>query len=606
MCNLRGAACIPSIGIVLAVVCSFGQSPHDLQGGRNVVAMNAGYGIPSGHKLDAHDGAPSSAGRSSERSTDDSEQESVFDSLNNSFRRVTTTVEVHAVEHELDTSSPAPLTAGGVDVINMAGAYGDISRYLQVFPGVVASSDLSNQMLVRGGHPMENLFLVDGIEVPNINHLANANTTGGLGPMIDAAAIQGLRMYTGGFDARFPERLSSVTEFRTLESSAPNRHVEFDFGIQGAGGLAETNVKGGNLLLSAHHGLLNLVSNNIGINGVPAYTNALTRYRKSDTSGNRFTLLNVAGWDSIEITPCASDAIATSTINSQYRGWRETSGGEWQRLYSHRSFGVLTLSDSQQIEHINEQDQFIDPLKATYLHHDCPLPKGYMQTTPVYREDSNNAFSTVNYRFEWANSPLALTAGSSAWLQRPAFDVAQPAGAFSPYLIGSTRADSASFESNFSSGETGSFVQFVAHPVKPLSLSAGGRVQTFAMGNHFTFTPRVNASYRLGETMAVHGAYAVYAQLPPYAYLLAYPVNRSMSPMRATHEILGIDFSGIRFSQIRLEAYNKVYKDIPASTEYSSVTLHTMVDMLGEQIVWLPMKSVGHGNSSGIELSDIT
>jgi len=51
-----------------------------------------------------------------------------------------------------------------------------------VLPGVVPTSDASNEALVRGGHPMENLYVVDGFEIPNINHLSRPDTTGGSFP----------------------------------------------------------------------------------------------------------------------------------------------------------------------------------------------------------------------------------------------------------------------------------------------------------------------------------------------------------------------------------------------------------------------------------------
>lgn len=504
----------------------------------------------------------------------------------------------------METTSPPPLTAGGDDVINSAGTYGDISRYLQLLPGVVASSDYSNQMLVRGGHPLENLFLVDGIEVPNINHLANANTTGGFGPMIDAAVIQALNLYTGGFDAKYPERLSSVTEFQTLDSSSSALHAELDFGVQGIGGLAERRMGGGDLLVSAHHGLINLISKDVGIDGVPSYTNEFTRYRKTDAAGNRFTMINVAGWDSIVIEPCAGDPLETSTIDSTYMGWRETTGVEWQRVASTRSFSVMDVSDSEQVEHINQEDQIADPLNVKRIRVLCHIPADVVKAIPVYLENSNNAFSTAKYRYEWGGTRIAVSAGSSVWLQRPHFQIAQPAGAYSPYSNTPQRTDSNSFHRSFSTGETGTFSQAVLHPIRRLSISGGGRLQTFAFGNHTTLTPRLNAAYSFGEKASVHVAYAGYAQLPPYAYLLAYPINNSMSPMRVTHQIAGMDVGFVPGSQIRVEAYNKDYRRIPASTEYAPVTMHTIVDLIGEQSVWLPMASLGRGNASGIELSD--
>jgi hypothetical protein len=533
---------------------------------------------------------------------------SLFDALASRLKPVISTVEVHGTERELGASHPDPFEAGSQEVISTAGSYGDISRFLQVLPGVVATSDLSNEILVRGGHPMENLFLVDGIEVPNINHLATLGTTGGFGPMIDAGVTQGIKLYTGGYDAHYPERLSSVTEIRTLDSASLAGHAEADVGVEGFGGLAESPMLGGELLVSAHHGIMDLIGNsfNMGLSGLPSYTNELARFRRMDASGNRLTVLHVAGWDSVQITPCANDPSETSSIDSQYSAWRETTGVEWQRIYSPHSFAVAVISDSEQIEHIHQQDQILNPMTVTPDATHCPIPAAEAVSTPVYMEDSNNAFSTASYRYEWSASRFALSAGSAAWLQRPNYRIDQPVGAYSPYSTAPVRADSTSFASDFSTGETGSYAQLIAHPLKPLELSAGGRFQTFAFGDHTTLTPRLSARFALGESIGIHAAFAGYAQMPPSVYMLSYPGNRSMSPMRSTHEIVGMDLGVVPSSQIRIEAYNKAYRDIPASTEYPSVDLHDMVDMLGQQFVWLPMNSGGNGKSSGIELSDLS
>ena len=530
---------------------------------------------------------------------------SMFDALASHIKPVTTTVEVYGTARELDTSRPEPFQTGGQEVMTTAGDFGDISRFLQMFPGVVATSDLSNEVVVRGGHPMENLFLVDGIEVPNINHMATLGTTGGFGPMIDSGVIQGLKMYTGGYDARYPERLSSVTEIQTLDQANSAEHAEADLGIQGFGGLGEKRLRMGDLLVSAHYGLLD-VMNSVGISGLPSYTNEMARLRHSDDSGNRLTILHVAGWDSLVADPCATDPEETTSIASQYSGWRETTGAEFQHIHSVNSFVVASVSDSEQIEHIHQQDQIIGPASVNFSKMGCPIPASVFQPTPVYMEDSNNAFSTGSLRYEWSGSRISLSAGSAAWLQRPHYDIDQPIGAFSPYSVAPIRTDSTSFASNFSTGETGTFAQLTMHPNKALELSAGGRLQTFAFGSHTTLTPRASVRYSLGESVSLHAAYASYAQLPPYVYMMSYQQNRSMLPMRSTHEIVGMDLGFVRSSAIRIEAYNKQYSDTPASTEYPSVTLHDMVDMLGQQFVWLPMNSGGNGTSSGIELSDLT
>jgi len=531
---------------------------------------------------------------------------SLFDAVNSRMTPISVTVNITATESGLEPTEPAPYEAGAQEVLTTAGSYGDILRFLQTLPGVVASNDTSNEVLVRGGHPMENLYVVDGIEMANINHVATLGTTGGFAPMIDAAAIQGLKLSTGGYDAGFPERLSSVTEIRLLDAKSLERHLEGDFGIQGVGGLVEQRIHGGDLLVSGHHGLLDTVTQDAGMSGVPTYTNALTRYRRRNASGNQFTLLNVAGWDSIDVTPCQSDQVETSSINSQYSGWRETTGIAWQHVYSKNSFAVASISDSEQVEHIHQQDQYVDPTKASPLRMACPIPKELAHTTPVYMEDTNNGYSSAAYRFEFGTVKLTFATGTTGWLQRPHFDIAQPMGAYSPYSAAPIRTDSTSFDSNFSTGETGSFAQFSYRTSRGLAFSAGGRLQTFAFGSHTTFTPRVSLRYHLGESAGIYAAFGTYTQLPPYVYLLAFPENRSMLPMRANHEIVGLDVNIASSAQVRLEAYAKKYTDTPVATEYPAVTLHTMPSLLGEQFVWLPMKSQGHGQASGIELSGST
>lgn len=513
-------------------------------------------------------------------------------------------VEVRESARRFNPAAPRSFEISGEEVISAAGSYGDFLRYLQVLPGVVTTSDASNETLVRGGHPMENLYVVDGFEIPNINHLSRPDSTGGFAPMIDSALVQRLTLHTGGNGPEFSDRLSSVTEIDLLDTRDARGHFEGDLGIQGIGGLLQTKVHSEDLLVSGHHGLLDAVTRDAGMSGVPSYSNELSRLEISRPAGDRLTILNVAGWDSISITPCQSDWEESSEIKSQYSGWRTTTGVSWQRPYSIRSFGVLSVTDSELVQHIHQQDQFLDPSRARITKRICPLPKNYVSTTPVYIEDTHSGSTSTSFKYEWATSSLSLSAGSTGWLQRPNFNIEQPVGAYSPFSATVGRGDSTSIASNFITGETGSFVNATYRWTKNLSIGGGSRLQTFALGNHLTFTSRVSARYRIGETLSVNGAFATYAQLPPYIYLLSFARNRSLAPMRAQHRIVGLDFEALPRSLVRIEAYSKPYTHIPAASEYPAVTLHSMPSQLGDEIVWLPMNSRGFGRAEGVEISD--
>ncbi len=86
---------------------------------------------------------------------------------------------------------------------------GDIFRALQVLPGATSSSELSNQLYVRGGTPDQNLVLINGIPVYQPFHLF------GLSSSVDDASVDYVRYYSGGFSVRYGDRLSSVIDIVT-------------------------------------------------------------------------------------------------------------------------------------------------------------------------------------------------------------------------------------------------------------------------------------------------------------------------------------------------------------------------------------------------------
>lgn len=59
------------------------------------------------------------------------------------------------------------------------GSAEDIQRVMQTLPSVVSGSDQENEIIVRGGMPGENLFVMDHIEIPNPNHFAYQGLGGG-------------------------------------------------------------------------------------------------------------------------------------------------------------------------------------------------------------------------------------------------------------------------------------------------------------------------------------------------------------------------------------------------------------------------------------------
>jgi hypothetical protein len=83
-------------------------------------------------------------------------------------------------------------------------AEADVMRSIQALPGVVASSDFSTKIYVRGGASDQNLFLLDNGIVYSPTHFF------GLFSTFLVEAVDDVKFYKSGFPAEYGNRLSSV------------------------------------------------------------------------------------------------------------------------------------------------------------------------------------------------------------------------------------------------------------------------------------------------------------------------------------------------------------------------------------------------------------
>ena len=101
----------------------------------------------------------------------------------------------------------------------------DILKALQLLPGVQGGTEGSAGLYVRGGGPDENLLLLDGVPVYNVNHM------GGFFSVFNADALKNVTLYKGNFPARFSSRLSSVVDIRMNDGNAKEIHGNLSVGV---------------------------------------------------------------------------------------------------------------------------------------------------------------------------------------------------------------------------------------------------------------------------------------------------------------------------------------------------------------------------------------
>lgn len=101
----------------------------------------------------------------------------------------------------------------------------DVMKTIQLMPGVQAGVDGSAGLYVRGGSPDQNLILLDGIPVYNVDHLF------GFFSVFAPEAVKKVTFFKSSFPARFSGRLSSVIDVRTNDGDMQKFHGMLSIGL---------------------------------------------------------------------------------------------------------------------------------------------------------------------------------------------------------------------------------------------------------------------------------------------------------------------------------------------------------------------------------------
>lgn len=145
-------------------------------------------------------------------------------------------VSVSASKQEKTTetqTSIIKITPREIMQIPAIGGQPDLAQYLQVLPGVIFSGDQGGQLYIRGGPPVQNKVLLDGMIIYNPFHSI------GLFSVFDVDILKNVDVYTGGFNAEYGGRISSVMDITTRDGNKNRFGGKVDVSTFGAKALFE-------------------------------------------------------------------------------------------------------------------------------------------------------------------------------------------------------------------------------------------------------------------------------------------------------------------------------------------------------------------------------
>lgn len=105
------------------------------------------------------------------------------------------------------------LTPNAIERVPAIGGQADLAQALQTMPGFVFTGDQGGQLYIRGGSPIMNKVLMDGMVLYNPFHSI------GLFSVFDNDIMRNADVYTGGFNAEYGGRVSSVMDITTRDGN---------------------------------------------------------------------------------------------------------------------------------------------------------------------------------------------------------------------------------------------------------------------------------------------------------------------------------------------------------------------------------------------------
>ena len=112
----------------------------------------------------------------------------------------------------------------------------DLFKSIQTLPGINSGNETSSELIVRGGRSDENLVLLDGFKLYNLDHFFGIFST------INPDIIKNVKVYKSGFDASYGGRVSSVIDLNGKEGNNNRASTSISMNTSNISGLVETPI----------------------------------------------------------------------------------------------------------------------------------------------------------------------------------------------------------------------------------------------------------------------------------------------------------------------------------------------------------------------------
>ncbi|MCX6140293.1 MAG: TonB-dependent receptor [Candidatus Kapabacteria bacterium] len=470
------------------------------------------------------------------------------------------------------------------EVRRAPGVQEDVVRAIALLPGVAVTQAGRNDLAIRGGAPFENLFLIDNIEVPNINHFGSQGSSGGPLSLINIALVRDVSLSTGGFGPRYGDRLSSVTNLTLREGNDQRFAGELNVSATGVGLIAEGPIgERGSYLFSARRSYLDLIFTLAGFGFIPEYWDFSSKVTYELSSTDKLSFLAIGALDKLKFNNTQDNLYNNSRVTAPSQN-QYFAGLTWRHLLGNGYMNV-TLGRTFTYYNTVQQDSLANDIFKTVTTEGENSLRADVVTFPTSSMELNvgaivKYASTLDYK-----------------VVLPGFARLDATGTPAPLNV----------DTSFSALRGGVYAQadWAATDRIKITLGARGDYYAFLENNKVALSPRATLSYLLSPEMTLRLSAGRYYQSPQYIWLVGDASNRAnLRPIRADQAILGWEWIATPDVKIQVEAYYKSYDAYPTRTfRPQAVLAPAGFDDIYTDIPFglEPLTNSGTGTAYGIE-----
>lgn len=464
------------------------------------------------------------------------------------------------------------------EIRRAAGAGGDVNRIIAGLPSIAQVSDQANNLVVRGGSTHENLYLVDNIPIPNINHFPFQGTAGGAISLINVDFIRDVEFYSGGFSTIFGNRLSSVMNLSLREGSRERLNGQLSVDFSGAGAVAEGPLPGkrGSWMISARRSYLDLLTDIMDAGAAVQYSDIFWKTVYGVTGRSKLTFLGVLGFDRSKVTREDAVELGESFFgDSENREY--TVGLNWFWVWSDSGYSDTSLSMSS----TRYDYDFMNTARNEPYLYNRSSEVGWHFRNVNYLNLSHYHQLKIGVEAEYLASRYRYRA--EAYLN--------PLNQWIP---------SVSRDIDIGSGGAAAFIDYEMRPFSRMNLNLGLRADYFSYPDTVEISPRASLAFKISDRSSISVNAGIYRQTLPLLLLYGNDNNRYLKSPRAVQYSLGFRHLLEESVQLSLEAYCKEYRNFPIDPQRASLCL--LDDIFGFSLFGdTALADAGRARSYGIE-----